>query len=72
LAASGAPSIVMTWPLPVSATNPMPERVPAPPVQLTVHSMRVFSFSVKELRCQRNDKAQGVIQKSVIFTAGAA
>jgi hypothetical protein len=27
------------WPLPVSATKPMAERVPLAPVQLTVHSM---------------------------------
>ena len=38
-AASGAPSMAITWPEPVSATKPMPERVPAAPVQLTVHSM---------------------------------
>src|SRR3989344_1489008 len=44
LAASGAPSIVKTWPLPVSATKPMPERVPVPPVQLTVHSMVYLLF----------------------------
>jgi hypothetical protein len=34
--------MVMVWPLPVSATNPMPERVPRAPVQLTVHSMLFF------------------------------
>jgi hypothetical protein len=28
------------WPLPVSAKKPMLERVPAPPVQVTVHSMK--------------------------------
>jgi hypothetical protein len=39
LAASGAPSIIKVWPLPVSAKNPIPERVPVLPVQLTVHSM---------------------------------
>jgi hypothetical protein len=44
LDASGAPSIINTWPLPVSATNPMPERVPDAPVQLTVHSILVNSF----------------------------
>jgi hypothetical protein len=43
LAASGAPSIMIVWPLPVSATNPIPERVFNPPVQLTVHSMIVLS-----------------------------
>jgi hypothetical protein len=41
-ASSGAPSMASTWPLPVSATKPMPERVPAAPVQLTVHSMSWF------------------------------
>src|SRR6218665_3089396 len=45
-AASGAPSIAKTWPLPVSATKPMPDRVPAPPVQLTVHSIAVLCWSV--------------------------
>jgi hypothetical protein len=32
----------ITWPLPVSATNPMAERVPLAPVQLTVHSICVL------------------------------
>jgi hypothetical protein len=29
------------WPLPVSATKPMPDRVVKPPVQLTVHSVAI-------------------------------
>src|SRR5665647_630188 len=41
-AGSGAPSIVNTWPLPVSATNPIPERAPVAPVQLTVHSITLI------------------------------
>jgi hypothetical protein len=41
-----------TWPLPVSAIKPMPERVPEFPVQLTVHSML---FSKKSgLDCHSN------------------
>ena len=50
LAASGAPSMAITWPEPVSATKPMPDRVPAAPVQLTVHSMSAPSFFVCDKR----------------------
>jgi hypothetical protein len=28
-----------TWPLPVSATNPIPDRAPLAPVHVTVHSI---------------------------------
>ncbi|MNT30003.1 hypothetical protein D3C72_1657720 [compost metagenome] len=39
LFASGAPSMATTWPLPVSATKPIPDRAPLAPVQVTVHSI---------------------------------
>ncbi len=53
LAASGAPSMARTWPLPVSAMNPMPERVPEAPVQVTVHSMLFFPIKLAARRLSR-------------------
>jgi hypothetical protein len=36
--------MAIMWPEPVSAKKPMPDRVPAAPVQVTVHS--IFKSSV--------------------------
>src|SRR5262245_44063313 len=45
-AASGAPSIMRTWPVPVSATKPIADRAPELTVQLTVHSIFIDSKGV--------------------------
>ncbi len=56
-ASSGAPSIFTIWPLPVSATKPMWERVPLAPVQLTVHFMQFpceLNLRGGLLQCSKN------------------
>jgi hypothetical protein len=50
--------MVSTWPLPVSATKPIPERVPDAPVQLTVHSICSYLYQCRLCGVNFSNKAQ--------------
>jgi hypothetical protein len=54
------------WPEPVSAKKPIPERVPAAPVQVTVHSIFLFPCRLTVLQSPQMGCAYGTRAYSVM------
>jgi hypothetical protein len=61
--------MVNTWPLPVSATKPMFDRVPVAPVQVTVHSMVEVLCGVLIVATQHDGSYNGRIVFKVVSSA---